>query len=80
VDDDLGGSIMEALRRAREPVFEPVLYERVRGLPEHDVTPERFLAVLERLLMLGRIRLSLERETPQRAPAPFQARYYRPHD
>jgi hypothetical protein len=80
MDDDLGRSILESLRRAREPVLEPVLYERVVGQRGAEVPPERFLAVLERLLVAGRIRLSMERETPPRVVEPFQPRYYRPSD
>jgi hypothetical protein len=80
MDEDLAQAIMQGLRRAREPVLESVLYERVRAQRAGSLAPERFLAVLERLLVLGRIRLSVERETRVRAQAPFQARYYRSAD
>jgi hypothetical protein len=80
MEDDLARSILESLRRAREPVLEPVLYERVVAQRGADVPAERFLAVLERLLVKGRIRLSMERETPPRVADPFQPRYYRPAD
>jgi hypothetical protein len=80
VDEELAQAIMQTLRRAREPVLESVLYERVRGQRSGGPTPEHFLAVLERLLMLGHTRLSVEREPRVRAEAPFQARYYRPAD
>ncbi|MDX6646852.1 MAG: hypothetical protein QOK40_2579 [Miltoncostaeaceae bacterium] len=77
MDEDLAQAIMAALRRAREPVLEPVLYERVAH-EGGDPAPERFLAVLERLLVDGHVRLSVEHETPVRVRPPFQPRYYRP--
>jgi hypothetical protein len=80
VDEELAQSIMQALRRARDPVLESVLYERVRGQQGGGPTPEHFLAVLERLLMAGHTRLSVEREPRARAEPPFQSRYYRPAD
>ena len=80
MDDDLAQEIMQRLRRAREPVLESVLYERVRGQRQGELSAQHFLAVLERLLVLGRIRLSVERETRVRSEPPFQARYYRSSD
>ena len=80
MDEDLAQEIMQRLRRAREPVLESVLYERVRSERAGPLAPEHFLAVVERLLMQGRIRLSVERETRVRAQPPFQARYYRSAD
>ena len=80
MDEDLAQAIMQALRRAREPVLESVLYERVRPDRAGAPTPAHFLAVLERLLTLGRIRVSVEREPRMRAEPPFQTRYYRSAD
>jgi hypothetical protein len=80
MDEDLAQEIMQRLRTAREPVLEPVLYERVRAHRADAVSPEHFLAVLERLMMGGRVRLSVEREPRVRAQPPFQARYYRSAD
>jgi hypothetical protein len=80
MDEDLAQDIMQRLRRAREPVLESVLYERVRADQPGSLAPDRFLAVVERLLVQGRIRLSMQRETPVRAEPPFQARYYRSAD
>jgi len=80
MDSDLAQDIMQRLRRAREPVLESVLYERVHADRPGALAPERFLAILERLLVQGRIRLSVERESRVRAEPPFQARYYRSAD
>lgn len=80
MDEDLAQEIMQRLRTAREPVLESVLYERVRAHRSGALAPDHFLAVLERLLTLGRIRVSVERESRVRAEPPFQARYYRSAD
>lgn len=74
----LGGierEILEALRRAGEPVREAVLYERVRARGI-DVLPERFVAVAERLSILGHLRLVTEHDLPSHDPEPFEPRYY----
>ena len=80
MDEDLAQEIMQRLRTAREPVLESVLYERVHAARPGALGPDHFLAVLERLLVQGRVRLSVEREARVRAEAPFQARYYRSAD
>lgn len=75
-DVPLETAILEALRRAGEPVREAVLYERVRsaGL---DATPEHFLAATARLETLGHLHLTVDHDTPARDPEPFEPRYLR---
>ena len=70
---------MDALRAAREPVRESVLYERVltRGV---DVRPEAFVQSVERLAALGHVHVSFDRDGSAHDPAPFQPRYFRPVD
>lgn len=69
-------AILEALRRAGEPVREAWLYERVRdgGL---DVSPEAFLDAAARLEALGNLHLTVDHENPTGDPEPFQPRYLR---
>ena len=75
-DVALETEILEALRRAGEPVREAALYERViaAGL---DATPEHFLAATARLETLGYLQLSFDHETPAHDPEPFEPRYLR---
>lgn len=66
----------EHLRRAREPVREAVLYERVRGdVP--DLAPEELLGVLEGLAARGRLHVAVEHDVPARDPEPFEPRFWR---
>lgn len=67
--------VLELLRAAREPVRESVLYERVQDRGQ-DVTPEFFLAVLERLATLGHLHVAVDHELSVRDPAPFEARFW----
>jgi hypothetical protein len=69
-------AILEALRRAGEPVREASLYERVRG-GGLDVTPDAFLAATARLEALGNLHLTVDHEKPKGDPEPFQPRYLR---
>lgn len=75
-DVALETEILEALRRAGEPVREAALYERVvaRGF---DATPEHFLAAAARLETLGHLHLTVDHDTPARDPEPFEPRYLR---
>jgi hypothetical protein len=71
--------ILQALRAAREPLRESVLYERVNG--REAVRADLYLAALERLATLGHVRLSVEHDRPlQHDPEPFQPRYWRAVD
>jgi hypothetical protein len=66
----------EHLRRAREPVREVVLYERVRGdVP--DLAPEELIGVLEALAARGRVHVTVEHDWPARDPEPFEPRFWR---
>jgi hypothetical protein len=67
---------LATLRDAGEPLREAVLSERVVRRLGESVTPERFLAALERLVTEGHLRVAVEHDLPARDPAPFQARYY----
>jgi hypothetical protein len=67
--------IMERLRAAGEPVREAVLYERVRG-EGSDMSPDLFLAALERLATTGHLHVAVEHDLPARDPAPFQPRMW----
>ena len=75
-DTELETAIMEALRRAGEPVREAVLYERVSAAG-HPADAERFLAEVARLETLGHLHATFDHETPARDPEPFEARYLR---
>lgn len=72
----LESAILDALRRAGEPVREAVLFERVRG-GGIDVDPEPFLAEVARLETLGHLHLTVDHDTPARDPEPFEPRYLR---
>ena len=72
----LENAILEALRRAGEPVREAVLFERVRG-GGIEVAPEPFLAEVARLETLGHVHLTVDHDTPARDPEPFEPRYLR---
>jgi hypothetical protein len=73
---DLENAILDALRRAGEPVREAVLFERVRagGI---DVAPDPFLAEVARLETLGHVHLTVDHDTPAHDPEPFEPRYLR---
>ncbi len=75
-DVALETAILEALRRAGEPVREAALYERViaEGL---EATPGHFLAAAARLETLGHLHLTVDHDTPAHDPEPFQPRYLR---
>jgi hypothetical protein len=75
-DLTLETAILEALRRAGEPVREALLYERVRG-GGLDVTPDAFLATTARLETLGHLHFTVDHEYPTGDPEPFQPRYLR---
>lgn len=72
----LENAILEALRRAGEPVREAVLFERIRG-GGIEVAPEPFLAEVARLETLGHVHLTIDHDTPARDPEPFEPRYLR---
>ena len=74
--DRLGNAILDALRRAGEPVREAVLFERIRG-GGIDVAPEPFLAEVARLETLGHLHLTVDHDTPAHDPEPFEPRYLR---
>jgi hypothetical protein len=75
-DVPLETAILEALRRAGEPVREAVLYERVRS-QELGASPEHFLAAVARLETLGHLHLTVDHDTPAHDPEPFEPRYLR---
>jgi len=74
--EGLETEILEALRRADEPVCEAALYERViaGGV---DATPEHFLAVAARLETLGHLHLTVDHDRAGHDPEPFEPRYLR---
>jgi hypothetical protein len=74
---ELSQVILDALRQAREPVREAILYERVTGLVEPPPSAERFIAVVSHLVAEGRLRIDVEHELEVDDPAPFEPRYYR---
>ena len=75
-DAAVGRSVVESLRRAREPVRESALYERVRE--QHaGLTPQAFLAALERLGTEGLLHVAVEHDRRADDPPPFQPRYWR---
>jgi predicted ester cyclase len=69
--------ILTVLRDAEEPVREAVLYDRAldRGA---DIEADGFLCVLEELVTVGRVRLSVDHDTPAKDSPPFGPRFYRP--
>lgn len=73
---ELEEGILDALRRAGEPVREAWLYERVvaAGI---DASPEEFLTAAARLETLGNLHWAFDHETPGQDPDPFQPRYLR---
>ena len=75
-DVPLETEILEALRRAGEPVREAALYERVvaAGIA---ATPEHFLAATARLETLGHLHLTVEHDRVGHDPEPFEPRYLR---
>jgi hypothetical protein len=73
---EIEAAIMDALRTAREPVAEAVLYERVRTRGV-SVAPGAFMDVAERLATEGQVHVAFEHELPTSPPPPFEARYYR---
>lgn len=75
-DVPLETEIVEALRRAGEPVREAALYERVLAAG-FDATPEHFLAATARLETLGHLHFTVEHDRDARDPEPFEARYLR---
>jgi anti-sigma regulatory factor (Ser/Thr protein kinase) len=61
------------LRRAREPLREAVLYERVHAeVP--GLEPGELIAALERLATTGHLQMAVDDELPARDPQPFQPR------
>jgi hypothetical protein len=68
--------VLVALHRAGEPVREAVLYERVRSAAPMRLSPETFLASLDRLVTLRRAQVHIDHELPVRDPEPFSPRYY----
>jgi len=73
---EVEAAIMDALRAAREPVAESVLYERVRSRGV-SVAPGAFMDVAERLATEGHVHVAFEHELPATPPPPFEARFYR---
>ncbi len=72
----LEARILTALRASHAPLREGVLYERVaRG--DDTLSPDRFLATLERLATLGHLRVAVEHEPRGRETPPFQPRFWR---
>lgn len=68
--------IVTAIRAAREPLRESVLYERVNS--REAVDAELFLAALEKLATMGHVRVTVEHDRPlQHDPEPFQPRFWR---
>lgn len=67
--------VLDALRRAREPVREAFLYERLRA-SGIAIDAERFIAIAERLAVLGHLLMVPEHDLPSRDPPPFEPRYY----
>lgn len=72
----LEGLITRTLGASREPLREIVLYQRVARV-HAGLTPERFLAELERLATMGRLRVAVEHEQRTRDAPPFQPRFWR---
>jgi hypothetical protein len=68
--------VLVALHRAGEPVREAVLYERVRSRAPMRLSPEAFLASLDRLVTSRRAQVRIEHELPGHDPEPFAPRYY----
>jgi hypothetical protein len=75
-DAAIGRSVEEHLRRAREPVREAALYERVRA-DVSDVAPEELIGILEMLAARGRLHVAVEHDLPARDPEPFEPRFWR---
>jgi hypothetical protein len=71
--------LLRVLRDAREPVREAVLYERLRARGV-EIEPEDYLALTERLAVLGHLHIAVEHDLPARDPAPFRPRFYYPAD
>jgi len=74
---EVAREILSHLRTSREPVREDVLHERMAT----DVSPERFLGVLEQLLAQGKVGMHADHESPVNAPPPaepFGLRYWYP--
>nr|WP_217924192.1 aspartate--tRNA ligase [Miltoncostaea oceani] len=70
-------AVLDALRRAGEPVREAVLHERVlaRGA---EIGPAELIALLERLAAEGHLRVSIDdRDRPASDPEPFEPRLWR---
>jgi hypothetical protein len=75
-EDAVAHAAEEHLRRAREPVREVVLYERVRTeVP--DLVPDELIGVLEGLAARRRLHVTVERDLPARDPEPFEPRFWR---
>lgn len=73
---ELEAGILAALRAAHAPLREVVLYERVSRNAD-GLTPERFLATLERLATLGHLRVWTEHDQLGRVAEPFEPRVWR---
>ncbi len=74
---DPEATLLDALRRAGEPVREAVLHERVvaRGA---ELAPEETVALLERLAAEGHLRVSVAHDDrPVHDPEPFEPRLWR---
>ena len=69
--------VMEHLRISNEPVREFSLYDRVASDLGAQVTPDRFIDVMERLMTAGRVHVIADTDAFGPDPAPFQPRYYR---
>jgi hypothetical protein len=69
--------LMAALREARQPLRESVLYERVRERGA-AVSPEEFVSLAHDLATLGLVRVAVEHDLPAHDPPPFEPRFYRP--
>ena len=69
--------VLEHLRASHEPVREFSLYDRVAADLGAQVTPDRFIDALERLMTTGRVHVIADTDAVRPDPAPFQPRYYR---
>lgn len=77
MSEALESCVLEHLRASHEPLREFSLYDRVAADLGADVTPDRFITAMERLMTTGRVHVIADTDAFRPDPAPFQPRYYR---